>query len=65
MIGKILSWFLSQHTRDFQNSPLFERSTCFCVTINGNFERFQYFNIEIDFMENENLFQRTGVPFFS
>ena len=56
---------MSQHTRDFQNSPLFERSTCFCVTINGNFERFQYFNIEIDFMENENLFQRTGVPFFS
>ena len=33
--------------------------------ISGNFERFQYFNFETDFLENENLFQKTGVPFFS
>ena len=24
-----------------------------------NFERFQYFNFETDFLENENLFQKT------
>ena len=34
------------------------------MTISGNFERFQYFNFEADFLENENLFQKTGVPFF-
>ena len=27
------------------------------MTISGNFERFQYFNFETDFQENENLFQ--------
>ena len=26
--------------------------------------RFQYFNFETDFLENENLFQKTGVPSF-
>ena len=33
-------------TRDFQNCPPFERSTCFCVTISESFKRFQYFNFE-------------------
>ena len=33
------------------------------MTISENFEHFQYFNFEIDFLENENLFQKTGVPF--
>ena len=42
-----------------------ERSTCFYVKINGNFERFQYFNFEINFLRNVNPFQKTGVPFFS
>ena len=51
--------------RDFQNSPPFERSACFYITISGNFERFQYFYFERDFLENEELFQKTGVPFFS
>ena len=37
----------------------------FYVTIRGNFERFQYFNFEIDFLENENFYQKTGVPVFS
>ena len=45
-------------TRDFQNSPPLERFACFYVTINENFERFQSFNFETDFLENEN-------PFFS
>ena len=35
----------------------------FYVIICGNFERFQYFNFETDFVENENLFQKTGVTF--
>ena len=28
------------------------------MTVSGNFERFQYFNFEIDFLENENLFEK-------
>ena len=56
--------FLKDSTRDFQNSPPFERSTCFYVTISRNFERFQYNNLETDFQENENLFQKTEVLFF-
>ena len=56
---------LKNGTRDFQNSPPIERSACFYVTITGNFEQFQYFRFETDFLENENLFQKTAVPFFS
>ena len=52
-------------TRDFQNSPPFERSTLFFVTIPGHFDCFQYFDFETNFLENVNLFQKTGVPFFS
>ena len=51
--------------RYFQNTPLFERSACFYVTICENFKRFQQFNFEADFLENENLFQKTGGQFFS
>ena len=35
------------------------------VTVSGNFERFQYFNFENNFLENGNLFKKTGLPFFS
>ena len=56
---------LKNGTRDFQNSPPFERSACFYVTVSESFKRFQYFNFETNFLENENLFQKTGVPFFS
>ena len=42
----------------FQNSQPFERSACFYVMINENFEHFQYFNFETDFLENENFFQK-------
>ena len=56
---------LKNGTRDFQNNPSFERSACFYVAISDNFKRFQYFNFEIDFLENESLFQKIGVPFFS
>ena len=51
--------------RDFQNSPPFERSACFYVTINVNFERFQFLNYETDFLENGNLSLKTGVASFS
>ena len=54
---------LKNGARDFQNSPPFERY--FYVTISENFEHFQYFNCETDFLENENVFQKTGVQFFS
>ena len=37
----------------------------FYVTISENFKRFQYFNFETDFLENENFFQKTEVLFFS
>ena len=47
---------LKTDTRDFQNSPPFNRSACFYVTIIGNFERFQYFKFETNSLENENLF---------
>ena len=60
------AWVLLKNgTRDFQNTPPFERSTCFYVTISENFKSFQYFNFKRDFLENENVFQKTGVPFFS
>ena len=35
------------------------------MTISRNFQRFQYFNFETNFPENENLFQKKGLPFFS
>ena len=41
---------LKNGTRDFQNSPSFNRSACFYATISGNFERFQYFNFETKFL---------------
>ena len=59
------SILLKNGTRDFQNSPSFETSTCFYVTITTYFERFQYFNFETDFLENESLSQKSGLPLFS
>ena len=35
----------------------------FFVTVSENFKRFQYFNFKIDFLENKNFFQKTGVQF--
>ena len=58
---------LENGTRDFQNSTPCERSLYFFVIISWNFERFQWFNFETNFLENKNLFQEIGVglPFFS
>ena len=44
---------------------IFERSACFYVIIIGNFERFHYFYFETNFLDNEKLFQKTEIPFFS
>ena len=56
---------LKNGTKDFQNSPPFERLACFYGTITGNFEHFQYLNFETSFLKNENPLQKTGEPFFS
>ena len=42
---------LKNGTRDFRNSPPFQRSACFPVTTSESFKRFQYFKFEIDFLE--------------
>ena len=55
--------FLKKGTREFQNGLPFERSTCFYVTNTENFERFQYFNFETNFLENENLLKKCGTVF--
>ena len=34
------------------------------MTISRNFDDFQYFNFETDFLETKKLFQKTGVLFF-
>ena len=41
------------------------RNRRFYMTISEKFEHFQYLNFETDFLENENFFQKTGVPLFS
>ena len=61
---KSIGSFKKQY-QGFSKGPPFERSACFYVTISRNFERFQYLDFEIDFLEKENLFQKTGVLFFS
>ena len=50
-------FLLKNGSRDFQNRAPFERSTCFYVTVNENFKRFQYFNFETVFLENKKHFQ--------
>ena len=37
----------------------------FMLAIIGNFQGFQYFNFETNFLKNEKLFQKTGALFFS
>ena len=60
------AWALLKNgTKDFQNTPPFERSACFYMTMSETFKRFQYFSFETNFLENQNLFQKTGALFFS
>ena len=42
-----------------------KRLICFYMTSIGNFERFQHFNLETNFLKNANPFKKTAVPFFS
>ena len=49
---------LKNSTKDFQNSPPFEKLACFYLEITENFKRFQYFNFETDFLEKENQFKK-------
>ena len=46
----------------FKSNPPFERLACFYETITGNFERFQYFNFEINFLKNT-LFKKLEYHF--
>ena len=49
--------------KGFSNSTSFERSVCFHVTITENFDWFQYFNFETDFLENETFFEKLKCRF--
>ena len=42
----------------------FNRLACSCGTITGDFERFHFFNLETDFLKNENFFIKTEYRFF-
>ena len=64
-VGFCLNILLKTGARDFQNSHPFERSARFYVTMSASFKCFQYFNFAANFLENENIFEKTGVPFFS
>ena len=57
------SVLLKSRARGFQNGPPFERSACFNVTITGNFEHFQCFNFETNFLKNENILQKLEYGF--
>ena len=54
---------LKRSTRDFQNSPPFERSACFYMTTNRNLECFHCFIFETDFLKNKNLFKKLEYTF--
>ena len=49
---------LKNGIRDFRNSTPFERSVCLYVTISVSFERFEYFNFERVFLENETFLKK-------
>ena len=49
---------LKNSSKYFQNSPMFNRSACFYVTITGKFESFEYFYFETNFPKNN-----TKLPF--
>ena len=44
----------------FKIALRFKRPTYFYVTITRDFERFQYFNSETNFLKNENLCRQMG-----
>ena len=50
--------------KGFSYSPPLERLPCFYITISENFKRFQYFNFEINFLKNKNLFSKNWSTVF-
>ena len=54
---------LKDGTRDFENTPPFERSACFYVTITGNFKHFQCFKFETNFVKNETFSKNWSTVF--
>ena len=50
--------FQKNGSSDFPNSPPFQRSAYFYMTICENFAHFEYLNFETDFLENETIFQK-------
>ena len=54
---------LKDGTRDFENTPPFERPACFYVTITGNFKRFQCFKFETNFVKNETFSKNWSTVF--
>ena len=61
---KRASVFLKNGTRDFLNSPLFERSAYFYVTISGILNVFNTLILNQIFWKTKTFFQKSGVPFF-
>ena len=53
----------SSKNHDFQNSPPFERSACFHVTITGNLERFQNFRFGLSPSKKKILFASMKICF--
>ena len=51
--------------RIFKIAVSFKRTVCLYVATAGNFELFQYFKFETNFLKNENPFQKSGVLFFN
>ena len=56
-------FLLKNGTRDFQNSPPFERSACFYVTISESFKRFQYLTLKQIFWKTKPFFKKLEYRF--
>ena len=61
LIAEVL---LKNGTRDFENSPPFERFACFFVRITGKFQRFQYFNLKQFFWKKAKPFPKNWSTVF-
>ena len=57
--------FSKKRTRGFQIGFLFERSTYFCVTVTGYFERFQYINFEKKVLKMKTFFKKLQYRFLA
>ena len=55
--------FLKKFTRNFQNSPPFEISAYFFVTVSGNFECFSTLTLKQIFWKTKTLFKKWSIIF--